>query len=76
MLGIIESEWGIIIVVVVLLLVFGGSQIPKLAKSLGSAQSQFKKGLAEGKAEEAEADATKSEQGAKADTDGTANPKA
>jgi sec-independent protein translocase protein TatA len=75
MLGILESEWGIIIVVVVLLLVFGGSQIPKLAKSLGSAQSQFKKGLAEGKADE-DADATKSEPGAKADTDGTANPKA
>jgi hypothetical protein len=27
---------------------FGGSQIPKLAHSLGSAQKEFKKGLVEG----------------------------
>ena len=49
MVGIIESEWGIIIIVAVVVLVFGGSQLPKLARSLGSAQSEFKKGLAEGK---------------------------
>jgi len=49
MVGIIESEWGIIIILVVVVLVFGGSQLPKLARSLGSAQSEFKKGLAEGK---------------------------
>ena len=49
MLGLIESEWGIIIVLVVVVLVFGGSQLPKLARSLGSAQSEFKKGLAEGR---------------------------
>jgi sec-independent protein translocase protein TatA len=34
---------------------FGGSQIPKLARSLGSAQSQFKKGLEEGKSEATDA---------------------
>jgi sec-independent protein translocase protein TatA len=49
MLGLIESEWGIIIVLAVVVLVFGGSQLPKLARSLGSAQSEFKKGLAEGR---------------------------
>jgi len=49
MFGILESEWGIIIILVVVVLVFGGSQLPKLARSLGSAQSEFKKGLAEGK---------------------------
>jgi sec-independent protein translocase protein TatA len=49
MVGIIESEWGIIIILVVVVLVFGGSQLPKLARSLGSAQSEFKKGLSEGK---------------------------
>ena len=49
MVGIIESEWAIIIILVVVVLVFGGSQLPKLARSLGSAQSEFKKGLAEGK---------------------------
>jgi len=43
---------GVIVVIVVLVVVlFGGSQIPKFARSLGSAHSQFKKGLAEGAAE-------------------------
>jgi len=41
---------GIVIVVVVLAVLFGSSQIPKLARSLGSAQNEFKKGLEEGKA--------------------------
>lgn len=36
------------IVLAVVLLLFGGSQIPKLAKNLGQAQSEFKKGLGEG----------------------------
>jgi len=49
MIGVLESEWGIIIVLVVVVLVFGSTQLPKLARSLGSAQSEFKKGLAEGK---------------------------
>jgi sec-independent protein translocase protein TatA len=39
-------EW--IIVLVIVLLVFGGSQLPKLAKNLGKAQKEFKDGLAEG----------------------------
>ena len=38
-------EW--IIVLVLVLLVFGGSQLPKLAKNLGKAQKEFKDGLAE-----------------------------
>lgn len=42
-------EW--IIVLVIVLLVFGGSQLPKLAKNLGKAQKEFKDGLAEGTAE-------------------------
>ncbi len=40
------SEW--IIVLVIVLLVFGGSQLPKLAKNLGKAQKEFKDGLADG----------------------------
>ena len=36
------------IVLVVVLLVFGGSQLPKLAGSLGQAQREFQKGLREG----------------------------
>jgi sec-independent protein translocase protein TatA len=38
----------LIIVLVIVLLVFGGSQVPKLARSLGQAQKEFKKGLSEG----------------------------
>ncbi len=29
-------------------MLFGGTQLPKLARSLGAAQSQFRKGLREG----------------------------
>ena len=36
------------LVIVVIAVLFGGSQIPKLARNLGSAQKEFKKGLAEG----------------------------
>lgn len=43
----------LIVVVVVLLVLFGGSQLPKLARGLGQAQKEFKKGLDEGAADEA-----------------------
>lgn len=39
---------GIIVLIVIAAVLFGSSQIPKLARSLGSAQNEFKKGLAEG----------------------------
>ncbi len=38
----------IIIIVVVLLLLFGGSQLPKLARSIGQAQKELKKGMNDG----------------------------
>ncbi len=38
-------EWFIVLAVV--LLVFGGSQLPKLARNLGQAQKEFKDSLAE-----------------------------
>ncbi len=41
----------IILIVVVVLVLFGGSQLPKLAKNLGKAQQEFKSGLAEGQKE-------------------------
>jgi sec-independent protein translocase protein TatA len=44
------TEWWIVIGVVVLL--FGGTQLPKLARSIGQAQKEFKKGLTEGAASE------------------------
>jgi len=41
-------SWEWIVPLGVIALLFGGAQIPKLARSLGSAQREFKKGLAEG----------------------------
>jgi sec-independent protein translocase protein TatA len=38
----------ILIVLAVVALLFGGTQLPKLARSLGSAKSEFEKGLSEG----------------------------
>ncbi len=38
----------LLIVLAVILVVFGGSQVPKLARNLGQAQKEFKKGLDEG----------------------------
>ena len=38
----------LIIILVILLVVFGGSQLPKLARSLGQAQKEFKAGVDEG----------------------------
>jgi len=37
----------LIIILVVVLVLFGGSQLPKLAKNLGKAQKEFKDGMAE-----------------------------
>ncbi len=38
----------LIIILVIVLLVFGGSQLPKLARSLGQASKEFKTGTEEG----------------------------
>ena len=38
----------IVLILVVVLVLFGGAQLPKLAKNLGKAQKEFKDGLAEG----------------------------
>jgi sec-independent protein translocase protein TatA len=35
----------LLIVLVVVLVLFGGSKLPKLARSLGQAQSEFKQGM-------------------------------
>jgi sec-independent protein translocase protein TatA len=42
----------IVIVVVAIVLLFGGSQLPKLARGLGSASHEFKKGMSEGEGTE------------------------
>lgn len=44
----------LIIILVVVLVLFGGSQLPKLAKNLGKAQKEFKEGVGEGAATSAD----------------------
>jgi sec-independent protein translocase protein TatA len=51
------TEWVVVIIVAVVL--FGGSQIPKLARSLGQAQKEFKKGINEGASDDEKADEPK-----------------
>lgn len=38
----------LIIVLLIVLLIFGGAKLPKLARSMGQASKEFKKGLSEG----------------------------
>jgi len=38
----------LLIILLVILLLFGGAKLPKLARSLGQAQKEFKDGIAEG----------------------------
>jgi sec-independent protein translocase protein TatA len=38
----------LIIVFAVILVLFGGAKLPKLARSMGQAQSEFKRGLKDG----------------------------
>jgi sec-independent protein translocase protein TatA len=59
----------IIVIIVIVAVLFGGSQIPKLARSLGSAQSEFKKGLAEGH-KASDTDAEPGKEAGKDSTDG------
>jgi sec-independent protein translocase protein TatA len=46
----------LIVVIVVAVLIFGGAAIPKLARNLGSAKTEFEKGIKAGK----DADSSKS----------------
>lgn len=59
--GFFDSPAEIGIVLLVVLLLFGGSQLPKLAKNIGKAQKEFKEGLAEGQ-KEAKAEAKSDEE--------------
>jgi sec-independent protein translocase protein TatA len=38
----------LLIILVVILVLFGGAKLPKLARSLGQAQNEFKQGMKEG----------------------------
>jgi len=51
---------GIILLVLVLVL-FGGSQLPKLARNLGKAQKEFKDGLDESKDSSDDEESTKAD---------------
>lgn len=45
----------LIIVLIIILLVFGSTKLPKLARSLGQAQKEFKHGLTDAERDEATA---------------------
>lgn len=49
MTGFLQGQ-EILIIAVILLVLFGGSQLPKLARSLGEAQKELKKGMKDGDA--------------------------
>ena len=56
-LGFLQNigPWQLVICLVIAFVLFGGAKkIPDLAKALGKAKSEFKKGLAEGEKEESE----------------------
>jgi sec-independent protein translocase protein TatA len=42
------GPWEILGILAVCLLLFGGAKLPKLARSMGQASKEFKKGLSEG----------------------------
>ena len=46
----------LLIVLIVVLVLFGGSKLPKLARSLGQAQNEFKQGIKEGSVDDDEAE--------------------
>ena len=53
MLGFLQNVGTVQLIIVILLICvfFGGKKIPELARSLGKAKGEFKKGLDEGEAE-------------------------
>lgn len=55
MIGFLSGQEGIIVLVIVLV-IFGGSQLPKLARNLGKAQKEFKDGLEEASKSDENAD--------------------
>ena len=49
----------LLIVLIVILVLFGGSKLPKLARSLGQAQNEFKQGIKEGSTDDPDGDEPK-----------------
>ena len=50
--------WEALLVLLMLALLFGSAKLPKLARSMGQAHKELRKGLAEGTAEPDEPDAS------------------
>ena len=48
MTGVNLGPTELLIVLLVVLVLFGGAKLPKLARSMGQAQNEFKRGLSEG----------------------------
>jgi sec-independent protein translocase protein TatA len=46
----------LLIILLVVLVIFGGSKVPQLARSLGRAQNEFKQGLKESTSDEDDAE--------------------
>jgi sec-independent protein translocase protein TatA len=55
--------WEFLLVIAVIALLFGSSQIPKLARSLGQASKEFRHGLEHGEAGESGHDEPKDDRG-------------
>jgi sec-independent protein translocase protein TatA len=55
------------VILVLVLVLFGGSQLPKLARNLGRAQKEFKDGLAEASAPSSDAKSDEAKAPAKDD---------
>lgn len=52
MLGVSVGPTELLIVLGIVLLLFGSTQLPKLARSMGQASKEFKKGVTEGAPDE------------------------
>ena len=67
----ISGPWQFAILILVIVLIFGSKKLPELARALGKAKGEFKKGTAEGEAmlkeEEAKAKAKALEQESKSE---------
>jgi sec-independent protein translocase protein TatA len=50
------GPWELLIILAVVLLLFGSTKLPKLARSMGAASKEFKKGVEEGAADDDEED--------------------
>ena len=45
-----SGPWQIVLLLVVIVLLFGGKKLPEIARALGKAKGEFKKGTEEGEA--------------------------